>query len=740
MNKALRKSNIELLRILLMLMVIGVHYNLIGMGSAFLYTRLSGVNVSLTGLLEAFCIVCVDTFLIITGYFQINKNKIDKYKVPKFIIMILFFNIIQYLASMLIYKTSFNIKDFFIQAISGKWFIIIYLALYLLTPYINKLVNSLNKKEYKRLLLTIVIIFIIYQTAINYLSIFIPVIGWSGIIDKGIDSGYTILNFITLYLIGGYIRKNNISIRIKYSILGYLITTFIIFLSWYILFHSSYKDSASIAFYYNNIFVIASSVFIFLLFNRLSIKPSKIINYISKSTMSVFILSTSPFFIKIYDLLQVKKYSTTNYLIPHFIITCILIFMACSIVGIIGVYILEYTIFKLFDDKRIGVIRNMIRRIRKKKIKVVFLYQWIPGYIRFKDVVMKMMGDSRFEVKILAFPENIKSFKRNETYDYCEEAFPGVEAIDATAYEDWYDLKKDKPDYVFIQRPYDNYLPDNYSVEEISKYTKICYIPYGYQLAYIQDVSLAPQILNNISLFFAENDVVYEYDKKTVSGNKKTVVFNIGYPALDKNLKTITEPKSAFSNINKDEFKVIWTPRWSVYKEYYATTFFEYNSYFVNYAKKHKKLKLIFRPHPIMFNHFMDLKIMTKQQINKYIKSFPDNMYYDTQGDYFKTFIDSDVLVTDWSSILLDYFILGKPIILCGDNDETKYTKEMKKISNSSYKVSNWDELKEVLENLKAGIDPKKKSRTRFINEIKKTNDGRVAEKIVECIKNDFYK
>ena len=347
-----RNSNIELLRIILILMVIGVHYNLIGMGNAFLYTRQVGINVSLTAILESFCIVCVDTFVIITGYYQIEKDKIKKEKVLWFILMILFFNAIQYFLNVMFFNISFSIKELFLESLSGKWFIIIYLALYILSPYINKLINNLDSKEYKKMLMIVVILFVVYQTALSYFQMFVPVWGWSFIIDKGIDSGYNIINFMVLYLIGGYIKKSNIKIGLKKSIIGYLLTTILIFISWYIIYHSSYNDYASVSFYYNNPLVVLASIFVFLTFNNINIKTSIIINKMASTTMGVFILSTSPFFIKLYTLLNVKKYSVTLYLIPHFMLTCIIIFLICSIVTLIGTFILDKLI--IFASKQMN--------------------------------------------------------------------------------------------------------------------------------------------------------------------------------------------------------------------------------------------------------------------------------------------------------------------------------------------------------------------------------------------------
>lgn len=68
-----RKSKFELLRIILILMVITVHY--FGTGKAL--TELSGDNFNhyITNFIESFCIIAVNTFIIMTRIFYGRQRK-----------------------------------------------------------------------------------------------------------------------------------------------------------------------------------------------------------------------------------------------------------------------------------------------------------------------------------------------------------------------------------------------------------------------------------------------------------------------------------------------------------------------------------------------------------------------------------------------------------------------------------------------------------------------------------------
>ena len=350
-NKKIRESNIELLRILLILMVIGNHYFCTGMGNGFLYTIESAINVSLSRLICSFCIVSVDAFILITGYFQSSKKSINKYKVIEILLLMFTLKAITYLLDIIVFNNNFKLSIFFKEIFYGNWFIVKYLILYIMSPYINKLINSLNKNEYKRFIILVTSFFIIIPTILNILSIFIDVNAWAPIYIIARDNGYTLVNFFALYVIGAYIKKNNFEIKKTYSILGYIICSLIIFITWYLIYKSKYNEAAGIAYYYNNIFVVLSAIFIFIFFNKLKISNNKIINTISNTTLSVFIVSTTPLFIKIYSLFNIKKYVITKLLIPHFIITCVIIFILSSIIGLITLNILKKSIFKILNKK-----------------------------------------------------------------------------------------------------------------------------------------------------------------------------------------------------------------------------------------------------------------------------------------------------------------------------------------------------------------------------------------------------
>ena len=150
MEKAIKKknrdSNIELLRIIAMCLII-FHHMALNTGIVDGYTINGNMIFGIIGGIGGKIGVVI--FLLITGYFSINKN----FSFKK--VFILWLQIFCYsVGFMLVFRLTGiekwskvdTLKTFFPLAYNQYWFITTYLYLLLLIPFINKFLNSLTKE------------------------------------------------------------------------------------------------------------------------------------------------------------------------------------------------------------------------------------------------------------------------------------------------------------------------------------------------------------------------------------------------------------------------------------------------------------------------------------------------------------------------------------------------------------------------------------------------------------------
>lgn len=93
-----RNSNIELLRIVATVGVIILHYNNIESGKAFLYTENIGINYQLLLMLELLSICAVNIiFIIISGFFLCESNKLSVKKPIILLAEVVIFQYVRYI-------------------------------------------------------------------------------------------------------------------------------------------------------------------------------------------------------------------------------------------------------------------------------------------------------------------------------------------------------------------------------------------------------------------------------------------------------------------------------------------------------------------------------------------------------------------------------------------------------------------------------------------------------------------
>lgn len=152
-TKSGRLANLELLRCIAMMMVIVLHF----LGKGNLLPALNGQNMEIEGyaawLLESFCIVAVNVYMLISGYFLCTSS----FKLSRLIglwFQIAFYSIgfglIGAFSGILTetpFDTHYILTLVFPVSMGHYWFLTAYVYLYLLLPFISGAVKQMNRQQ-----------------------------------------------------------------------------------------------------------------------------------------------------------------------------------------------------------------------------------------------------------------------------------------------------------------------------------------------------------------------------------------------------------------------------------------------------------------------------------------------------------------------------------------------------------------------------------------------------------------
>lgn len=387
--------------------------------------------------------------------------------------------------------------------------------------------------------------------------------------------------------------------------------------------------------------------------------------------------------------------------------------------------------------KDMANVRNRLKESFKKdnRIVVIFLVNYVPCWSKMVNLYEELKANPLFKPIIVCVPYfyrvseiRCNKNKKNETYDYfISRGYDVVNAIDLNG--KWIDLRSFNPYYVFCARPYNNCLPKCYRSGSISKYALLCVILYGETIS----SSEAKGVINrgyfkNVFSYFSFDDTEKEI---FIEKNKLGIQNNIQKcEALGKvGLEYIIIKKKEKDNSRR---KVIWTPRWSVKG---GSNFFEYKDIIFELANIYNDIDFIIRPHPLMFTNFISSGIMSQEEVNAFKNRCfnSQNVTLDTEKEYIDTFWQSDLLISDFSSLLIEYLVTAKPIIYCLHSTKFEYTDTGKKLLSSVYLVNNKEELVKEIEYWYNNIDLKKEGRNKLIKELEIEGcSKKIANKLIE--------
>lgn len=288
-----RNYSLDLLRIICMLMIVFLHIN--SHGNLLNISDSLCVNNILISFVNALCIVAVNVYVFISGYFLVDA-KFKLSKVIKIVLQVLFYSWIIGIAMIARGEMSIAseqaIRAFFPVSFQQYWFVSAYLGVYLLHPLINCALNSMTRTKH---LATIVMLLFMMMV-------------WSDLLPKSdpfsINGGYSLIWFIVLYIVAAYVRKYVDVGKIKLPGVGYIGICILMTLFWMVLFAASEKIAmlkeyklSEFLYRYNSTPCFIASLALFIAFLKIRITGGaiqRVIRHIAPLTLGVYLIHDNP--------------------------------------------------------------------------------------------------------------------------------------------------------------------------------------------------------------------------------------------------------------------------------------------------------------------------------------------------------------------------------------------------------------------------------------------------------------
>lgn len=350
-------------------------------------------------------------------------------------------------------------------------------------------------------------------------------------------------------------------------------------------------------------------------------------------------------------------------------------------------------------------IRRLREKVKSKKLNVVF-YTNEPQKWTYDSVYRELEKSPFFSPLILVVPRYRVHTGRDNTRMSLEEQYNFYKERNYNVkygYEEgrYLDLKTFNPDIIFYLQLAE--VPGIDSPVLVSKYALTFYCSYAYQLADYQKQYLQ-SFHKLLYLNYLEHEKTINIVNSYKKGNSRNCL-SVGYPRLD-----VYNRKESHIDLKKywkkpDKIKIIYAPHHSFQKSpkniFNFSTFNKNYKFILELAKRYSDITTwIFKPHPMLRHTIISERLMTEQEAEEYYNQWSlIGNKYDT-GDYFDVFKSSDLMITDCSSFLAEYFPSRHPIIRLINPKACEFNELGKQLSEGFYNVHNNEELEHVFKQL----------------------------------------
>ena len=339
-NKSLKRdSNFEMARIIAMAFVVLGHFLMIrGLYVQDKYEFITSSDISsVTSVivplfLFSLCIVGVNLFVMISGYFKI---RLTWKTLILYLLLCIFYNALSYCVESL-YLHSFSIKGIvkiFLVSKSVNWFFSTYFWLLIISPLINA---SIHGMSFRSMRIIVLLLFIL-----NCISGFV--------LNNQNSNGFNIIQFAFIYICGQWVRKEPLFMKAKaiHCLAFYVVFSLLTTLTAAIVLGSTSLSIRQV-YAYNSPFIVLASISLFVFFTKLDFHSGTVNVFASTVVAALFIQ-------------QLLFIFPDNYYKNHVIISLAAIFAVAFVIELVRAsvsYKLLEPICKRFPNLKLPVIED----------------------------------------------------------------------------------------------------------------------------------------------------------------------------------------------------------------------------------------------------------------------------------------------------------------------------------------------------------------------------------------------
>lgn len=335
-----RSSNLELYRIIVMLLIIAHHY-VVNSGLLDLMNQdIQSSNTTFFSLFGAWGKTGINCFVLITGYFMCT-SQITLRKFLKLLLWVLTYSVLITTTFIICAYTPNGVLRMIYEAIPLKslesGFTSCFIVFYLCIPFLNLLLKTLTKRQHQWLILLLLFIYTFHGSVPKLMSVSMNYVSW-----------FSVLYFIAAYLRLYPIKENNTKFWGYATLMSFALSAIGIVVLNYLQvkvgMDAQVKYSFKLVEDSNAFLALTNGITSFMLFKSLRISNSNLINTIAASAFGVLLIHANSNTMRQWlwqDIVDCVGHFDTPYYWLYAVGCVLVIYAVCTLIDYIRIKTIE---------------------------------------------------------------------------------------------------------------------------------------------------------------------------------------------------------------------------------------------------------------------------------------------------------------------------------------------------------------------------------------------------------------
>ena len=391
-------------------------------------------------------------------------------------------------------------------------------------------------------------------------------------------------------------------------------------------------------------------------------------------------------------------------------------------------------------EKLLVDIEKKLIEIPNAKLEVVFLPYKLSMWDSLESIWMAAEKDEECNAYVVPIPY----YSRKENYEFDQMFYEGNSYPEYVPVVDYrsIDLERLHPDIIFFHNPYDgnNYVtsvaPEYYSAELKKVADMIVYVPYTMTAVY-EDMQEATTYYRTSGMINSDIFVVQSDKQRELLeflGFTKQKLLPLGSPKIDATVNYKQTDRGRIKEQAGD--KKIFLLNTTISRLLRDRCWFETMDEILEIFENDKTIFLVWRPHPLLKATICSMRRGMEKQYDALLARVEkmSNAMIDMEAEAYPAFFASDALISDYSSLMLQYLATGKPILSVEGKEKEKEEKVVMLDFYSNYFKEDGMTYEQFVNMIRAGQDDKKEARWHALINSVNNCDGTCGEKVyVAC-------